>query len=72
MFRLLAREKKRPRPVGGDDVREFAISTFIARYGRYISVRQVVGTRTAHYRAVPPKIDRLRSIEGTNQPPTVD
>ncbi|RWW03495.1 hypothetical protein GW17_00033352 [Ensete ventricosum] len=37
----------------------FAISTFI---GRYIPVRQVVGTRTARYRAVPPKIDHRRSI----------
>ncbi|RWW48620.1 hypothetical protein BHE74_00045292 [Ensete ventricosum] len=40
----------------------FAISIFTARYGRYILVRQVAGTRTAHYRAVPPKIDRWRSI----------
>ncbi|RWV87017.1 hypothetical protein GW17_00051034 [Ensete ventricosum] len=31
-------------------------------YGRYISVRQVAGTRTTRYRAVPPKIDRRRSI----------
>ncbi|RWW87321.1 hypothetical protein BHE74_00003869 [Ensete ventricosum] len=35
---------------------------FTAQYGRYIPVRQVVGTRTARYRAVPPKIDRRRSI----------
>ncbi|RWW18547.1 hypothetical protein GW17_00017451 [Ensete ventricosum] len=35
---------------------------FTARYGRYIPVRQVAGTRTAHYRAVPPKINRRRSI----------
>ncbi|RWW27139.1 hypothetical protein GW17_00008446 [Ensete ventricosum] len=34
------------------------------RISRYISVRQVVGTRTARYRAVPPKIDHRRSIEG--------
>ncbi|RZR94712.1 hypothetical protein BHM03_00023482 [Ensete ventricosum] len=41
---------------------------FIVRYGRYISVRQVAGTRTARYRTVPPKIDRWRSIEGRNRP----
>ncbi|RZS15705.1 hypothetical protein BHM03_00047571, partial [Ensete ventricosum] len=35
---------------------------FTARYGRYIPVRQVAGTRTARYWAVPPKIDRRRSI----------
>ncbi|RWV80020.1 hypothetical protein GW17_00058764, partial [Ensete ventricosum] len=35
---------------------------FIAWYGRYIPVRQVAGTWTARYRAVPPKIDRRRSI----------
>ncbi|RWW21409.1 hypothetical protein GW17_00014435 [Ensete ventricosum] len=35
---------------------------FIAWYGRYIPVRQVASTRTARYRAVPPKIDRRRSI----------
>ncbi|RZR98443.1 hypothetical protein BHM03_00027797, partial [Ensete ventricosum] len=29
----------------------FAISTCTARYGRYISVRQVIGRRTARYRA---------------------
>ncbi|RWW21123.1 hypothetical protein GW17_00014737 [Ensete ventricosum] len=29
---------------------------------RYILVRQVAGTWTARYRAVPPKIDRRRSI----------
>ncbi|RWW33087.1 hypothetical protein GW17_00002220 [Ensete ventricosum] len=40
----------------------FAISTFTAWYGWYIPDRQVVGTRTAHYRAVPPKIDRRQSI----------
>ncbi|RZS16056.1 hypothetical protein BHM03_00048020, partial [Ensete ventricosum] len=40
----------------------FAISTCTARYGRFIPVRQVAGTRTARYRAVPPKIDRRRSI----------
>ncbi|RZS15500.1 hypothetical protein BHM03_00047342, partial [Ensete ventricosum] len=32
--------------------------------GRYIPVRQVAGTQTARYLAVPPKIDRWRSIEG--------
>ncbi|RWW01709.1 hypothetical protein GW17_00035236 [Ensete ventricosum] len=37
---------------------EFAISTFTAQYGRYILVRQVAGTRTARYRAVPPKINQ--------------
>ncbi|RZS15118.1 hypothetical protein BHM03_00046910 [Ensete ventricosum] len=36
---------------------------FTARYGRYIPVRQVAGTRTARYRAVPPKIDHRRSIK---------
>ncbi|RWV88946.1 hypothetical protein GW17_00048927 [Ensete ventricosum] len=40
----------------------FAISTCTARYGRYISVRQVIGTRTARYRAVPSKIGRRRPI----------
>ncbi|RWW88228.1 hypothetical protein BHE74_00002907 [Ensete ventricosum] len=35
----------------------FAISMFTTRYGRYIPVRQVAGTRTVSYRAVPPKID---------------
>ncbi|RZR70675.1 hypothetical protein BHM03_00001044, partial [Ensete ventricosum] len=40
----------------------FAISIFTARYGQYIPVHQVAGTRTARYRAVPPKIDRRRSI----------
>ncbi|RRT41284.1 hypothetical protein B296_00053538, partial [Ensete ventricosum] len=40
----------------------FVISIFTARYRRYISVRQVAGTRTARYRAVQPKIDRRRSI----------
>ncbi|RWW50978.1 hypothetical protein BHE74_00042712, partial [Ensete ventricosum] len=43
-------------------VTEFAISTFTAWYGRYIPVRQVAGTRTARYRAVPPKIDCRQSI----------
>ncbi|RWW41682.1 hypothetical protein BHE74_00052822 [Ensete ventricosum] len=42
----------------------FAISTFTARYGQYILVRQVAGTWIARYRAVPPKIDRRWSIEG--------
>ncbi|RZS27567.1 hypothetical protein BHM03_00061060, partial [Ensete ventricosum] len=32
--------------------------------GGTISVRQAVGMRTAHYRAVPPKIDRQQPIEG--------
>ncbi|RRT73002.1 hypothetical protein B296_00014619 [Ensete ventricosum] len=41
----------------------FAISTCTARYGRYIPVRQVTGTRIARYRAVPSKIGRRRSIE---------
>ncbi|RWV93965.1 hypothetical protein GW17_00043542 [Ensete ventricosum] len=41
----------------------FAISTCTARYGRYISVCQVTGTRTARYRAVPPKIDLRRQTE---------
>ncbi|RZS27702.1 hypothetical protein BHM03_00061224, partial [Ensete ventricosum] len=40
----------------------FAISTCTARIGRYIPVRQVTDTRTARYRAVPPKIDRRQSI----------
>ncbi|RWW14399.1 hypothetical protein GW17_00021831 [Ensete ventricosum] len=31
---------------------------------RLTDVKQVAGTRTARYRAVPPKIDRRRSIEG--------
>ncbi|RWW56617.1 hypothetical protein BHE74_00036653, partial [Ensete ventricosum] len=38
----------------------FAISTYT---GRYIPIRQVIGTRTVRYQAVPPKIDRRRSIE---------
>ncbi|RRT46866.1 hypothetical protein B296_00054147, partial [Ensete ventricosum] len=50
----------------------FAISTFTARYGQYMLVRQVAGTWTARYRAVPPKIDRRRLIEGRNRPSTVD
>ncbi|RWW58263.1 hypothetical protein BHE74_00034896, partial [Ensete ventricosum] len=45
-------------------VTRFAILTCIARYGQYILVRQVIGTRTARYRAVSPKIDRRRLIEG--------
>ncbi|RWW27586.1 hypothetical protein GW17_00007969, partial [Ensete ventricosum] len=40
----------------------FAISTCTARYGRYILVRQVTGTQTARYRAVPSKINCQRSI----------
>ncbi|RWW21989.1 hypothetical protein GW17_00013834 [Ensete ventricosum] len=43
-------------------VPRFEISTCTARYGRYIPVRQVAGTRTVRYWAVPPKIDRRRSI----------
>ncbi|RRT55501.1 hypothetical protein B296_00034734, partial [Ensete ventricosum] len=35
---------------------------FTARYGRYIPVCQVAGTRTARYQAIPPKIDRWRLI----------
>ncbi|RWW55871.1 hypothetical protein BHE74_00037455, partial [Ensete ventricosum] len=35
---------------------------FTAGYRWYILVRQVAGMRTARYRAVPPKIDRRRSI----------
>ncbi|RWW15255.1 hypothetical protein GW17_00020918 [Ensete ventricosum] len=62
---LAARE-----PARQSDVKEkwlgarFAISTCTARYGWYISVRQVTGTRTARYRTILPKIDRRRSIEG--------
>ncbi|RWW02889.1 hypothetical protein GW17_00033998 [Ensete ventricosum] len=44
----------------------FAISTYIARYGWYIPVRQVVGTRTACYRVVPSKIDRRWSISAVS------
>ncbi|RWW76608.1 hypothetical protein BHE74_00015291 [Ensete ventricosum] len=40
----------------------FAISICNARYRRYIPVHQVTDMRTARYRAVPPKIDRRRSI----------
>ncbi|RRT39376.1 hypothetical protein B296_00045462, partial [Ensete ventricosum] len=43
-------------------ISRFAISTCTARYRQYIPVRQVVGTQTARYRAVPPKIDRRWSI----------
>ncbi|RRT48902.1 hypothetical protein B296_00052734, partial [Ensete ventricosum] len=54
----------------------FVISTCTARYERYIPVRQVVGTRTARYQAVPPKIDRRRSIsvvgDRLREKPTVD
>ncbi|RZS17692.1 hypothetical protein BHM03_00049873 [Ensete ventricosum] len=42
----------------------FEILSCTAWYGRYIPVRQFTGTRTAHYRMVPSKIDRRRSIEG--------
>ncbi|RWW86158.1 hypothetical protein BHE74_00005079 [Ensete ventricosum] len=49
-------------------ISRFAISTCTARYGRYISVCQVTGTRTARYWAVPPKLaidfDRRQPIEG--------
>ncbi|RWW68996.1 hypothetical protein BHE74_00023438 [Ensete ventricosum] len=44
----------------------FAISTYTTRYWRYISVRQVTGTWTARYQAVPPKIDRRRSISAVD------
>ncbi|RWW72288.1 hypothetical protein BHE74_00019922 [Ensete ventricosum] len=57
-----SRKMKRKRGVGSCAPRRFAISTFTAQYGRYILVRQVAGTRTARYRAVPPKINRQRSI----------
>ncbi|RZR83366.1 hypothetical protein BHM03_00009964 [Ensete ventricosum] len=40
----------------------FIISTCTTRYGRYIPVRYVAGTRTARYRVVPPKIDCRQSI----------
>ncbi|RWW24980.1 hypothetical protein GW17_00010706 [Ensete ventricosum] len=40
----------------------FAISTCTARYGRYISVRQVTGTWNARYRVVSSKIGRRRPI----------
>ncbi|RWW58954.1 hypothetical protein BHE74_00034140 [Ensete ventricosum] len=36
----------------------------VAWYGRYILVNQVIGMRYARYRAIPPKIDRRRPIEG--------
>ncbi|RWV97051.1 hypothetical protein GW17_00040188 [Ensete ventricosum] len=51
-------------PAGGfvAILRRFTISTCTARYGRYIPVRQVPGTRIARYRVVPSKIDRWRSI----------
>ncbi|RWV94487.1 hypothetical protein GW17_00042970 [Ensete ventricosum] len=48
------------------DKSRFAISTCTARYERYIPVRQVAGTRTAHYQAVPPKIDRRQSISAVS------
>ncbi|RWV95292.1 hypothetical protein GW17_00042092 [Ensete ventricosum] len=38
----------------------FAILTCIARYGRYIPVCQVIATRTARYRAVPPATRQFR------------
>ncbi|RRT62797.1 hypothetical protein B296_00003973 [Ensete ventricosum] len=40
----------------------FIISTCTTQYGRYIPVCHVAGTRTARYRAVPPKIDCRQSI----------
>ncbi|RWW57556.1 hypothetical protein BHE74_00035639, partial [Ensete ventricosum] len=43
-------------------VPRFAISTCTAWYRQYISVHQVVGTRTARCGVVLPKIDRQRSI----------
>ncbi|RZR89773.1 hypothetical protein BHM03_00017562 [Ensete ventricosum] len=43
-------------------ISRFEISSCIARYGRYIPVRQFTGTRTTYYRMVPPKIDRRWSI----------
>ncbi|RWW27887.1 hypothetical protein GW17_00007655 [Ensete ventricosum] len=51
-------------PARGDRQIEatFVISTCIARYKRYIPVRQVTGTRTARYRVVRSKIDCRRSI----------
>ncbi|RWW26261.1 hypothetical protein GW17_00009367 [Ensete ventricosum] len=59
------REETKRLPVRGErSRRRFAISTCTTRYGRYITVCQVTGMRTAHYRAVSPKIDRQRSIEG--------
>ncbi|RWV99448.1 hypothetical protein GW17_00037642 [Ensete ventricosum] len=39
---------------------------FTARYERYIPVRQVAGTWTARYRAVPPKIDHRQSISAVD------
>ncbi|RWV95866.1 hypothetical protein GW17_00041465 [Ensete ventricosum] len=55
----------RQKVLAGDPVpaARFAISTYTARYGRYIPIRQVTGTQTARYRVVPPKIDRRRLIE---------
>ncbi|RWW40613.1 hypothetical protein BHE74_00053962 [Ensete ventricosum] len=44
----------------------FAISIFTARYEQYILVCQVAGMRTARYRAVPPKINRRRSISAVD------
>ncbi|RWW03986.1 hypothetical protein GW17_00032817, partial [Ensete ventricosum] len=48
--------------VGTYCLTRFAISICTALYGRYISVRQIIGTRIARYWAVPPKIDRRWSI----------
>ncbi|RZS15206.1 hypothetical protein BHM03_00047014 [Ensete ventricosum] len=39
----------------------FANSTCTVRYGRYIPVHQVIGTRTARYLVVPSKINHRRS-----------
>ncbi|RWW38944.1 hypothetical protein BHE74_00055770, partial [Ensete ventricosum] len=47
-------------------IARFAISTCIARYGRYLLVRQVASTRTVRYRAVPLKIDRRWSISAVS------
>ncbi|RZR88129.1 hypothetical protein BHM03_00015647 [Ensete ventricosum] len=59
-------------------ISRFAISILTAWYGRYIPVRQVAGTRrpllgdSAKNRLSTVDFDRRRSIEGRNQPPTVD
>ncbi|RWW49000.1 hypothetical protein BHE74_00044887 [Ensete ventricosum] len=41
---------------------QFEISSYTARYERYILVRQFTGTQIARYWTVPPKIDCWRSI----------
>ncbi|RWW30927.1 hypothetical protein GW17_00004472, partial [Ensete ventricosum] len=63
-FRLAAKLRKHSTltSFGSNLKPRFAISTYAARYGRYIPVRQVAGTRTIRYRMVPPKIDRRQSI----------